>query len=120
MRYGCEGIFTLLRREGWKDDCKSVYGLYKLEGLYLRGKRPRRNRAGAHRMERVPASHLHECWSMDFVADQLFDGCKISPLTIVDNYSICLDIYPDQGIKGEQVVMVLDRLKEECNALSKK
>lgn len=39
----------------------------------------------------------------------------------MDNYTrFCLDIYPDQGIKGEQVVDVLDRLKEECNAVPKK
>jgi len=121
VRYGCERIFTLLRREGWKDNHKRVYRLYNLEGLNLRSKRPKRNRAGAHRMERVPASCLHECWSMDFVADQLFDGRKFRSLTIVDNYSrLCLGIYPDQGIKGEQVVKVLDRLKEESNALPKK
>lgn len=121
VRYGCERIFTLLRREGWKDNHKRVYRLYKLEGLNLRSKRPKRNRAGAHRQERLLALNLHECWSMDFVSDQLFDGRKFRSLTIVDNYTrLCLDIYPDQGIKGEQVVMVLDRLKEECNAVPQK
>ncbi len=108
LRYGSERIFTLLRREGFKDSYNRVYRLYKLEGLNLRSKRPRRNRAAAHRLERVQPSHLHECWSMDFVTDQLFDGRKFRSLTIVDNYTrFCLDIYPDQGIKREQVVMVL-------------
>jgi putative transposase len=121
VRYGSERIFTLLRREGFKDSYNRVYRLYKLEGLNLRSKRPRRSRAGAHRLERVPPSHLHECWSMDFVSDQLFDGRKFRSLTIVDNYTrFCLDIYPEQGIKGEQVVTVLERLKEECNAIPKK
>lgn len=121
VRYGCERIFKLLRRESWKDNHKRVYRLYKLEGLNLRSKRPKRNRAGAHRQERLLALNLHECWSMDFVSDQLFDGRKFRSLTIVDNYTrLCLDIYPDQGIKGEQVVMVLDRLKEECNAVPQK
>jgi putative transposase len=45
VRYGSERIFTLLRREGLKDSYNRVYRLYKLEGLNLRSKRPRRNRA---------------------------------------------------------------------------
>lgn len=76
VRYGSERIVTLLRREGFKDSYNRVYRLYKLEGPNLRSKRPRRNRAAAHRLERVQPSHLHECWSMDFVTDQLFDGHK--------------------------------------------
>ena len=121
VRYGCERIFTLLRREGWKDNHKRVYRIYKAEGLNLRSKRPKRNRAGAHRMDRAPASHLHECWSMDFVADQLFNGKKFRCLTIVDNYSRkCMAIYVDQGIKGDQVVVVMESLRIENKALPKK
>lgn len=47
------------------------------EGLNLRTKRPRRRKAAAHRMERPEISTVNQCWSMDFVADQLFDGRKI-------------------------------------------
>jgi putative transposase len=47
-------IFILLRREGFKDDHKRVYRLYKAEGLNLRSKRRRRSRAGIHR-ENYPA-----------------------------------------------------------------
>ncbi|TPE42444.1 transposase family protein [Pontibacter mangrovi] len=51
---------------------------------------------------------------MDFVADQLFDGRKFRGLTVVDNYSRqCLAIEVDQGIKGEQVVAVMERLKQQ-------
>ena len=114
VRYGMWRIFTLLRREGWKDNHKRVYRLYKLEGLNLRSLRPRRNRAAAHRQQWSQVSNLHECWSMDFVADQLFDGRKFRSLTVVDNYSRqCLAIEVDQGIKGDQVVTVMERLKRE-------
>jgi putative transposase len=112
IRYGMWRIFTLLRREGWKINHKRVHRLYKLEGLNLRSKRPKRNRAAAHRLDRNPASSLNECWSMDFVADQLFDDRKFRALTIVDNYSRkCVAIHVDQGIKGDQVVAVMESLK---------
>jgi putative transposase len=114
IRYGYWRIYTLLRREGWKDNHKRVYRLYREEGLNLRSKRPRRNKAAAHRLERNPCSSTDQCWSMDFVADQLFDGRRIRALTVVDNYSRqCLAIEVGQGIKGEQVVEVMERLRRE-------
>jgi putative transposase len=51
IRYGYWRIYTLLRREGWKDNHKRVCRLYREEGLNLRSKRPRRNKAAAHRLE---------------------------------------------------------------------
>ncbi|AHJ98974.1 hypothetical protein Hsw_3379 [Hymenobacter swuensis DY53] len=53
MRYGCQRLFTLLRREGWPDNHKRAHRLYFLEGLHLPSKRPKRSRAAAHRLERV-------------------------------------------------------------------
>jgi putative transposase len=45
---------------------------------------------------------------MDFVSDQLFDGRRFRALTIVDSYSRkCLAIYPQQSIKGSDVVQVM-------------
>lgn len=80
VRYGFWRIFILIRREGWKDNHKRVYRLYKLEGLNLRSKRPRRSRAAAYRLDRVQVSNMHQSWSMDFVADQLFNGRRIRAL----------------------------------------
>ncbi len=86
VRYGYQRIHVLLRREGWRDNKKRVYRVYCEEGLHLRSKRPRRNRAASHRLERLQLSSINQSWSMDFVADQLFDGKKIQALTVVDNY----------------------------------
>ncbi len=111
VRYGLRRIYILLRREGWKDNHKRVYRIYKEEGLNLRVKRPRRCRAASHRSERPVFSSLHDCWSMDFVADALFDGRKIRCLTIVDNFSRkCIAIRVGQGLKGGDVVAVLEKL----------
>ncbi len=54
------------------------------------------------------------CWSMDFVADSLFNGHRFRALTIVDNYSReCLAIEAGQSITGQDVAAVMDRLVKE-------
>lgn len=112
IRYGCTRIHVLLRREGWQDNHKRTYRIYKEEGLNLRSKRPRRNKAAAHREKHPPLTSANECWSMDFVADALFDGRRFRALTIVDNYSReCLEIEVGQSLKGEDVVRVMERMK---------
>jgi putative transposase len=118
VRYGSQRLYILLRREGWPDNHKRVHRLYCLEGLNLRSKRPRRNRAAAHRLERLPLGRLHQSWSMDFVADNLFDGRKIRALTIVDNFSRqCLAIHVGQSLKGEDVVGVMQRLHQQLGVV---
>ncbi len=121
VRYGFWRIFILLRREGWKDNHKRVHRLYKEEGLNLRSKRPRRNKAAAHRLERPELSTNHECWSMDFEADQLFDGHKFRCLTIVDDCSRqCPGILVGQSLKGEDVVAALESIRRSTQLLPKR
>jgi putative transposase len=65
----------------------------------------------ARRVERPLAQRPNEIWAMDFVSDALFNGRRFRALTVVDAYTReCLAIHADQGIKGEQVVDVMDRL----------
>lgn len=121
VRYGMWRIYVLLRREGFKDNHKRVHRIYKEEGLNLRSKRPRRSKSAAHRLERSENNCLHNCWSMDFVSDQLFDGRKFRALTIVDNFSrYCLGIRVDKSIKGIDVVEVLDALKNQQHLIPKR
>ena len=61
IRYGFWRVFILLRKEGWKDNRKRVYRIYKEEGLNLRTKRPRRRKAAAHREERPEISTIQQC-----------------------------------------------------------
>ena len=121
IRYGFWRIFTLLRREGWKDNHKRIYRIYKEEGLNLRSKRPRRSKTAAHRVLRPTVSNLHECWSMDFVSDQLFNGRRFRSLTVVDNFSrLCLAIHPGRSMKGTDVVSVMEQLQLEFKATPKR
>jgi len=112
VRYGYRRIHVLLRREGWHVNHKRVHRIYCKEGLNLRHKRPKRRVAAAHRVKRPDVSGIDECWSMDFVADNLFNGRRIRALTVVDNLSReRLAIHVGQGIKGKDVVQVMERLR---------
>ena len=114
VRYGYKRIHVILRREGWQVNHKRIYRLYCEEGLNLRRKRPRRHVSAARRIAQPMALAPNECWSMDFVSDALYDGRRIRALTIVDNFTReSLAIKVDQGIRGEQVVNVLDQIASD-------
>ena len=111
VHYGYRRVHVMLRREGHPDNVKRVYRLYREEGLSLRLKRPRRNKAAKWRQPKQICSAINELWSMDFVADALFDGRKLRMLTVVDCYTReCLAIDVGQSLKGEDVVDSLNRI----------
>ncbi|QMV17862.1 DDE-type integrase/transposase/recombinase [Granulicella sp. 5B5] len=54
---------------------------------------------------------------MDFVSDQLYDGRRFRSLTVVDiNTRESLAIEASQSLRGENVMRVLNRLKQERGA----
>lgn len=112
VRFGMWRIHTLLRREGWRINHKKTHRIYKEEGLNLRRRRPRRRVAAAHREAHPELTTVNECWSMDFVADELFNGRRLRTLTVVDNFSReCLAITVDHALRGDDVVMTMEHLK---------
>ena len=114
VHYGYRRVHVMLRREGHQDNVKRVYRLYRAEGLSLRLKRPRRNKAAKLRQPKQIAFGINEVWSMDFVADALFDGRRLRMLTVVDCYTReCLAIDVGQSLKGEDVVSTLNRICAE-------
>jgi putative transposase len=77
----------------------------------LRQKRPKRNKPAQLRQPKKLALHINQIWSMDFVADNLFDGRKLRMLTVVDCYTReSLDMHVDQSLKGEDVVLVMNNI----------
>lgn len=111
IHYGCERVFVMLRREGWRDNHKRVHRIYKEEGLSLRHCRPRRSRSARRRQPIKVASSPNTLWGMDFVSDALFDGRRFRLLTVVDHFTHeCLDIVVDQSLRGEHVAEAMARL----------
>ena len=101
----------MLQREGWKVNHKRVYRLYKMEGLMMRPKNPRRHVASRNRIERPKATAPNETWSMDFVSDELYDGRRIRLFTLVDNFTReSLAIEVDRSLGAGRVVEVLQRV----------
>ena len=112
VNYGYRRLQVLLAREGWQINHKRVYRLYTEEGLTMHRRRPKRRfTSNTLRKEKQSVQLANECWSMDFMADQLVDGRRFRVLTIVDNFTReSLALYVGQSIKGDDVVDVLDKI----------
>jgi putative transposase len=114
VRYGYRKLRVLLHREGWKVGHYLVYRLYQEEGLVLKRPSSRKRKAIRHREERFVATAPNQAWSLDFVSDPLEDGTRFRSLTILDVYTReCVALEAGQSLKGEDVVRVLDRLKQQ-------
>lgn len=79
----------------------------------LRLNRPRRNKAAQRWQSKQLAHAINRIWSMDFVADALFDGRNLRMLTVVDLFTRkCLAIDVGQSLKGEDVARALTAITE--------
>ena len=109
-RWGYRMLTEVLRRQGYTDNHKRIYRVYREEGLQVA---VRRKRKTARWRGEKPAASIarNDRWSMDFVSDQLADGRKIRTLNIVDDHTReCLAIEVDTSLSGFRVCRVLDRL----------
>ncbi|CAO97919.1 Transposase, probable fragment [Erwinia tasmaniensis Et1/99] len=62
---------------------------------------------------RPPVTVVEQCRSMDSVADNQFNWCRIRVLTVVDNFSReCVAIEVGQGLRGDDVVAVMERIRQ--------
>ena len=111
VRYGYRRLHVLLRREGWAVNHKRIHRLYAEEGLSIRTKLPRHKRAWRIRQGRPGVGGANEVWSLDFMADQLFDGRPFRILTALDVHTReALSTIPRASFRAAQVVEVLDQL----------
>ena len=112
IRYGYRRIHVLLLREGWEINHKRVYRLYREEGLNLRKKTKRRQKSASRIPSTETPTTLNECWAMDFVSDQFYNGKRFRTLTLIDLCSReCLALHVDKNITGEAVANALDQVR---------
>jgi putative transposase len=111
-RWGYRFLMTVLKREGFTDNHKRVYRIYREEGLQVRQRK--RKRTAKWRGEKPqPPERINSRWSMDFVHDSTARGQKLRMLTIMDDCTRrCLRIEVDTSLSGERVARALDQLIE--------
>jgi len=75
--YGYRRVHVLLKREGFKDNHKRVYRLYREEGLSLRLKRPKRNKSARLRQPKhfVTAINRSGAWISSLMRCSMAGAC---------------------------------------------
>lgn len=100
-------ITGLLGQEGWQVSRSRVERIWKLEGLKVPQKQPKRGRlwladGSCIRLRPLRRNHV---WSWDFVMDRTDDGRPIKMLTLIDEYTKeALAIYPARRIRANDVI----------------
>ena len=115
-RYGYRRIRVFLRREGYDMSRHRAYRLWRLAGLQLPRRRPRR-RIAASRPRPLPPTGLNHVWAYDFVFDACANGQQIKCLTLIDEFTReCLAIDVAGSIRSARVIETLARLISEHGA----
>ncbi len=118
LRFGYRRAHALLRRAGQQINHKRVARIWRLRGLALPHRRPRKRR----KAERVnlavnTATRPNEVWTYDFVHDWCANGQRLKMLTVVDEFTReSLAIETRTSIKSQAVIAVLNRLVKERGA----
>lgn len=94
-------------------NAKRVERIWRLEGLKVPQKQPKRGRLWLNDGSciRLRPTHRGHVWSYDFVADRTHDGKAFRMLTVIDEFSReCLAIHVQRQIKSDDVLAVLAEL----------
>jgi putative transposase len=109
-RYGYRRIWALLRRAGQRINAKRVYRLWRLAGLVLPRRQPRRKVRTGARLTPL-ADRPNAVWTYDFIHDAAANGLRFKCLTVVDEYTReCLAITVDRSLPARRVLDVLGHL----------
>jgi putative transposase len=109
-RYGYRRIRIFLRREGLPMSTNRTHRLWKLAGLQLPMKRPRR-RVSTSRPCPLPPTGPNGVWAYDFVYDTCAEGQPLKCLTVIDEFTReCLAIDVAASIRSKRVIDVLAKL----------
>ncbi|EFB4347029.1 IS3 family transposase [Escherichia coli] len=105
--------FLYLRNvKGFRFNHKRVYRIYCELSLNMRIKPKKRLKREKPEPLAVPESR-NECWSMDFMHDQLSDGRSVRLLNVIDDFNReALAIEVDFSLTASRVVRTLEQLIE--------
>lgn len=115
-RFGYRRIRIFLRREGHSMSCHRAHRLWRLAGLQLPRRRPRRRVAASRPRPLAPSAPNH-VWAYDFVFDTCANGQSLKCLTLIDEFTReCLAIDVAGSIRSDRVIEVLARLSSARGA----
>lgn len=115
-RFGYRRIRIFLQREGQRMSAQRAHRLWRLAGLQLPRRRPRR-RVAVSRPRPLPATGPNYVWAYDFVFDTCANGQSLKCLTLIDEFTReCLAIDVAGSIRSARVIEVLSRLVSERGA----
>jgi len=107
-RYGYRRITALLNQNmGWRVNHKRVERIWRIEGLKIPQKQPKRGRLWLNdgSCVRLRPEHKDHVWSYDFVKEHTENGKAFRVLNIIDEYTReCLAALPERKIKSEDVL----------------
>ena len=109
-RYGYRRVRIFLGRDGYRMSVGRAYRLWRVAGLQLPRKRPRKRVAAARPRPQTPRGP-NQVWSYDFVFDHCANGQQLKCLTITDEFTkegLAIDV--DGRIRSPRVIEVLSRL----------
>ena len=88
-RYGYRRITALLRDAGWQVNDKRVERLWRLEGLKVPARHPKRGRLWLNdgSCVRLRAERANHVWSYDFVHHRTHDGRAFRTLNVLDEFT---------------------------------
>jgi len=109
-RFGYRRIHVYLAREGYEMSWDRAHRLWRLAGLQVPKKRPRK-RIATGRPRPTPATGPNQVWAYDFVFDSCANGQQLKCLTVIDEWTReCLAIDVQGSIRSKRVIEVLSRL----------
>jgi putative transposase len=109
-RYGYRRIQVFLGRRGHLMSPDRTHRLWRLAGLQVPRKRPRK-RVARSRPRPLQALAANQVWAYDFVFDACANGQQLKCLTVIDEFTReCLAIDVAGGIRSGRVIEVLSRL----------
>lgn len=115
-RYGYRRITALLRQDGWTVNAKRVERLWRLEGLKVPPRQPKRSRLWLNdgsciRLRPAAPNHV---WAYDFMTDRTHDGKAFRLLTVLDEFTReCLAIVVARRLTADDVLATLTTLFTE-------